>query len=572
MTGNRNGLLVRDLAPDSILFNGHIITVDPELPIAHAIAIKDGVIVAVGPDSAVQALAGPSTITVDLGGRTVIPGINDPHNHMSMTGLGLTEVQLYHARSVADIQEAVAKAVTEAPPGAWILGRGWDESLLRDKRFPTRWDLDEVAPNNPVVLDRVWNMLLANSAALMAADIGRFTPDPDPNQLYSGRIDRDDRGEPTGVIRDRAKRMIQSVVPPKTTADRKAALRIACQEFNRWGITSIADAGLVPEWFQAYQNVWRDGALTVRSSLCVAGWGSSFEPDESIIAERIGHIGLFTSFGNPDIRIDTVKMMPDGGMGDRTAYMYQHYLDEPENFGQYIVPEREIYERVRWCHEQGWSIDSHTCGDRMQEIVVSAYAAAYQEQPSSTIHHRVHHAYFPTKRSLELMREYRIAAIPTIPFLYNLGESFVASVGEERAAGAMPLKTYLDASVPLAASSDAPVTTYNPFIGIYSCVTRKTVLGRELGPEERISREEAIRLYTSGGAWITFEDDIKGTISPGKLADLVVLDQDILTVPEEQIKEIKPVLTLFGGRAVYTDGVGESLSDTVAGRRDALSR
>ncbi|WP_169308206.1 amidohydrolase [Sphaerobacter thermophilus] len=546
-------LRIVDNTPDLILYHGNIITVDPDSPRAEAVAIKDGKFVAVGPNEAILRLRGPATRVVDLQGRTCIPGINDPHNHMLMSGHVLTEVQLFHARSISDIQEAVAKAVADAPPGAWILGRGWDESLLREKRFPTRWDLDEVAPNNPVVLERVWNMLVANSAALMAADIGRHTPDPDPTQLYSGRIDRDDLGEPTGVLRDRAKQLVYDAIPPRTDAEREAHLRIACREYNRWGITSIADPGLLPEGIHAYQAVWRDGALSVRSSLCLAGWGSSMEPREELLERRFSDVGLFTGFGNTELRIDTIKMMPDGGVGDRTAYMFEPYRDEPDNFGQYIVSPSDLVARVQWCHEHGWSIDAHTCGDRMQEMVVEAYANAYQQMPSTSIRHRVHHAYFPTEKALELMREYRIAALPTIPFLYNLGESFVASIGEERAARAMPLLTYLEAGVPIACGSDSPVTTYNPFIGIYSCVARKTVLGRDLGPEERVSREEAIRLYTAAGAWVTFEEEIKGTVTPGKLADLVVLDRDILTVPEEELKEIRPVATFLGGRAVYVN-------------------
>ncbi|MFW6074421.1 MAG: amidohydrolase, partial [Chloroflexota bacterium] len=209
-------LLVYDLAPDLILTRGKITTMDPDLPEAEALAIKDGRIIAVGGSKPVEEMAGRSTRVIPLHGRRLIPGINDTHNHLMSTGAVLNEVSLYDARSIRDIQEKVARAVEESAPGAWILGRGWDESLLAEKRFPNRHDLDEVAPNNPVVLERVWNMLLANSAAMMAADVGRNTPDPNGGQLYAGRIDRDEHGEPTGVFRDRAKRMIQDAIPPRT--------------------------------------------------------------------------------------------------------------------------------------------------------------------------------------------------------------------------------------------------------------------------------------------------------------------------------------------------------------------
>ncbi|MFW6075789.1 MAG: amidohydrolase, partial [Chloroflexota bacterium] len=245
--------------------------------------------------------------------------------------------------------------------------------------------------------------------------------------------------------------------------------------------------------------------------------------------------------------------MPDGGMGDRTALMYDHYLDEPDNFGQFVVGEEELRQRIMWVHERGWSIDSHTCGDRMQEIVVDAYAHAQQSMPDPSIRHRIHHGYFPTEKTLELMCEHRFPALATIPFVTNLGESYVASVGEERASRTMPLRTYINAGVPLALGSDSPVTTFNPFIGIYAATTRKTVTGRVLGEDERISREEALRLYTATSAWVTFEDEIKGTLRPGKLADIAVLDRDLFDVEDEELPQITSVLTLIGGRIVHDD-------------------
>lgn len=546
-----SGFWMRDLAPDLILTDARITTMDPTLPEAEALAIKDGEILAVGDAAGIEALAGSATRIILLSGRRVIPGLNDTHNHLMSTGAVLTEVQLYDARSIDDIKNAVAERARTAPPGSWILGRGWDESLLAERRFPNRHDLDEAAPNNPVVLERVWNMLVANSAALMAADIGRDTPDPPADQLYAGRIVRDERGDPTGLFRDRAKQFIKDVVPVRSMAERELHIRTACAAYNALGITSAAEPGLIPEQVRAYQNVRRAGDLTVRTSLCLAGWGSSMEPNEAVLPERFEHVALYSGFGDPLLRLDTIKIMPDGGVGDRTALMFGSYLDEPHNFGQFVVSEPDIFHWVRWVHERGWSVDAHTCGDRMQEIVVRAFAAAQQERPAPTIRHRVHHGYFPTPAALELMREHRIPALATIPFITNLGESYVASVGEQRAARMMPLRTYLEAGVPLALGSDSPVTTYNPFVGIYSAVTRKTVYGRMLGADERISREEALRLYTASSAWVTFEDDVKGTLTPGKLADIAVLDRDLFDVPDEELKELRSVLTIVGGRVVH---------------------
>lgn len=545
------GLRMRDLAPDLILTDARITTMDQAMPDADALAVKDGAILAVGERAQVEALAGPATRVIRLNGRRVIPGLNDTHNHLLSTGAVLTEVQLYDARSIEEIKEAVAERARTAPPGSWILGRGWDESLLREQRFPNRHDLDEAAPNNPVVLERVWNMLVANSAALLAADIGRDTPDPPADQLYAGRIVRDERGDPTGLFRDRAKQLVKDAVPLRSMAERELHIRTACAAYNALGITSAAEPGLIPEQVRAFQNVRRAGDLSVRTSMCLAGWGASMEPHEEVLPERFEHVALYSGFGDALLRLDTIKIMPDGGVGDRTALMFEHYLDEPENFGQFVVSEADIFRWVAWVHERGWSVDAHTCGDRMQEIVVRAFATAQQARPTPTIRHRIHHGYFPTPAALELMRQYRIPALATIPFITNLGESYVASVGEARAARMMPLRTYLEAGVPLALGSDSPVTTYNPFVGIYSAVTRKTVYGRVLGADERVTREEALRLYTADSAWVTFEDGIKGTLTPGKLADVAVLDRDIFAVSDEELKELHSVLTLLGGQVVH---------------------
>jgi len=542
---------MRDLAPDLILTDARILTLDDDLPEAEALAIKDGEVLAVGTSAAVEALAGPNTAIRRLAGRRVIPGINDTHNHLMSMGKVLNEIQLYDARSIDDIKERVAERVTASPPGSWILGRGWDESLLSDKRFPNRHDLDEVAPNNPVVLERVWNMLLANSAALHASDIGRNTPDPPADVLYSGKIMREDSGDPSGVFRDRAKRLVQDVIPVTTMAEREHHIRTACVEYNRLGITSAAEPGLFPNQIHAYQNVLGSEHLTVRVSLCVGGWGFGTQADEATIERRIEDMAVYTGYGNPWLRMDTVKFMPDGGVGDRTALMFDPYEGEPDNRGQFVVSERDLFAHVAYCHAQGWSVDCHACGDRMIELVARAYAQAQERDPNPAIRHRIHHAYLPTDRALELMREHRIPALATIPFLTNLGESFVTSLGAERASRIMPLRSYLDAGVPLALGSDAPVTTHNPFVGIYAATTRKTVYGRELGPDERISRVEAIRAYTRDAAWVTFEDNIKGTLSPGKLADIVVLDRDILTIRDEELKETTSALTIVGGRIVH---------------------
>lgn len=538
--------------PDRILVNGQIMTVDADFSCVEAVAIRDRRFVASGTTDEMRALAGPETVVDDLGGAFVIPGLIDAHNHLLATSRLLQEIMLYDCRSIDEILDRVAARVQTAPPGAWILGRGWDESLLAEHRYPTRWELDRVAPNNPVVLHRVWNKLVANSAALAAAGVTRETPDPPADLAYAGSFDRDpDSGEPTGLFRDRAKDLILHAIPQPTVAERASALAAGCQAHNAVGLVGVADPGIYDEDVAAYRAARDAGTLTVRTHMLLAGWGFGSAAREAELKDWITEIHAAPDPADDRLRIDGVKFMIDGGIGDRTARMDEPYLDEPDNFGQWVVDPEEYPHLVRWVHDLGYSIDTHTCGSAAQALAIDAYAAALEAAPNPAVHHRIHHAYYPQPEGLELMARYRIPALVSNPFLVHLGESFVTSVGPERAAQAMPMATYLRAGVPLAGSSDSPVAVYNPFEGIYAAITRRTVAGRVLDATECISREDALRSYTIWAAAATGDAATRGSIEPGKLADLVVLDRDLLSIPEEDIRETRVVRTMVDGEWVW---------------------
>jgi predicted amidohydrolase YtcJ len=345
--------------------------------------------------------------------------------------------------------------------------------------------------------------------------------------------------------------MITRHIPEPTDDELLAAVKRASIAYNAVGLTGDAEPGLYPREIRAYARAAARDDLTVRVEMLMAGWGFGSAGEEGDLTRRFEEVGVIGGFGNDLLRLEGIKFMPDGGVGDRTARMYEPYLDEPENRGQWVVEPGKLTELIRWVHDLGWSIDTHTCGDEAQEVTVRAYAAAQTANPNPRLRHRVHHAYFPTPAVLEMMAKLRIPAVVSDPFLFSLGESYVTAVGEARAATMMPMRTYLDAGVPLAGSSDSAVADFNPWVGLYAATTRKTVTGRVLGASERISIQEALRSYTIGGAFATGQERQRGSIEPGKFADLVVLERDPLAMSPEELKVVKPLATMLGGRIVF---------------------
>jgi hypothetical protein len=524
---------------------------------ATALALGGGRIRAVGSDGEVLALAAAGTTVEPLDGRVVLPGLIDPHNHLLATGALLGNVELYDCRSLGDLVERVGARVATAKPGEWIVGRGWDESLLAERRHPTRHDLDPVSPANPVVIHRVWNRLVANSAALAACGISRDTPDP-PSGLYAGGFERNPEGEPTGLFRDAAKELVLRHVPTLTEGQRVTAIQRACRAYNAVGLTAVAEPGLYPYEMEAYARAGDERLLTVRTDMLLAGWGwaaaASWTTGPPLAEDELGQRILeLAGHGEGDgalLRVGGVKLLPDGGVGDRTARMLEPYAGNGGGRGEWVVEPEALREHVRFVHEAGWSLDVHTCGDEAQAVAVGAMAEAQEAAPKPWLRHRVHHAYLPTPETLRLMARHRVGALVSSPFLVHLGESFVASLGEERAARMMPMRSYLEAGVPLAGSSDSPITTFDPWPGIQAAVTRRTVAGRVLGEGERLSLDEAVRSYTAGAAAALGHED-RGSLEPRKLADCVVLDRNPWSLPPDELGGVRTVATMLGGRWVH---------------------
>lgn len=541
-------------AIDRILLNGRIVTGDDAFSIAEAVAIRDGRVVAVGSNDEIRGLASSATATDDLGHATVLPGLIDAHNHLLSTSQVLQQIQLYDCRSIPEILDRVAARVRLAQPGEWIIGKGWDESLLVERRHPSRWEIDSVAPNNPVVLHRVWNKLTANSAAIRAAGVTKQTPDPPTDELYAGGFERNEEGEPAGLFRDRAKDLILHAVPELRDAQLADSVAFGCRAYNAVGITGVAEPGLGPRELRAYQTARDSGQLTVRTDMLLGAWGyvpASREPD---LKRWISEMGVYGGFGDDTLRLGGVKFLVDGGVGDRTARMNRSYEGEPGNRGQWVVDPEELPELIRWVHDLGWSIDAHTCGDAAQDLAVRAFIAVQRESPNPALHHRVHHAYVPTAETIELMGRHNIPALVSNPFLVHLGESFVLSLGEERAARALPMASYLRAGVPLAGTSDSPIADFNPWVGMYAAVARKSIAGRQFDKSESINVMAAIRSYTVGGAAALGLESQRGSIEPGKVADLIQLDRDPLEIDVETLPDTIVERTMVGGEWVFERG------------------
>ena len=544
----------RDLSPDLILLNGRIFTLDAENTVAQAVAVKDGRIVAVGGDGEIEALAGPNTRRIALGGRAVIPGLFDSHNHLMEVGTKLSQIRLDECRSPEEMMELVRQRAKDTPPGEWIIGQGWNEGNFPGGRLPTHHDIDPATSEHPVILMRFFNIDVVSSYALRLAGVNRHTPDPE-----GGKIERDADGEPNGLLRASAKTLVERLIPTPTLEQMKQSLRLACEEMHRFGVTSVIEPGLAAPEIRAYQSLYQDSELSVRMNLMPSWHGFLDEEEETQLDYRAKELGIYSGFGDEWLRIGALKMAIDGGTTPHTAYMYEPYEGDTELVAFNRLEVDALHRYFRTAQELGWDVGIHCCGDHAQDLAVDTFATVAREVPRPDTRHSIIHAYFPTPRALDQMAQYNIAAVLQPTFIYWEGDLLFRDVGQRRAQNYKPARKYLDRGIVVTASSDVTSTvSANPFIALYSLVTRKNKLGQYIAPHEAISREEALRAYTVSGTWLTREEHLKGTIEVGKLADMAVLDRDYFAVPDEEIKDIQVQLTIAGGR-LYDTGHGLSL-------------
>jgi len=534
---------------DLVLLNGKVVTVDPEFSVAEAVAVKDRRIVAVGSTAEIEGLVGAGTEVIDLEGRMVLPGLIDSHIHMVSTGLTMSMIDCRTPPmdSIADIVVAVRERAEKARAGEWIAGRGWDQAKLAEHRNPTRWDLDEAAPDNPVYLTRTCgHVVVVNSKALEVAGVTRDTPQP-----VGGTIVKDEDREPTGLLLERpAFWLVLKHVPPPDLERKKEAIRLASRAFSEAGLTGVIEAGIAAEDMRAYQEVLREGGLTVRVNMMLKGVEGDEPVEESL--RRIREFPLTTGFGDDMVRFLGLKLLIDGGIGCRTALLREPYEGEPDNRGILTMPEEKLQRLVDEANLQGMMVGVHCAGGGAMDIVLRAFEETDRKRPIKGRRFTLIHAYQPSEENFETCRRLGVVVASQPSFLYYLGDSYYENVGPERSKWLKPHRAWIDHGIVVAAGTDSPVTPYPPFVSLWAAIARRTeVQETQMGTGQKVTREEAIRMYTINGAYLTFEEDARGSIEPGKLADLIVIDRDILTCPEDDIKETKVLRTILSGKTVY---------------------
>jgi predicted amidohydrolase YtcJ len=536
-----------DSAPELILTNGKIVTVDPSFSVAQAVAIRNGKFTAVGTDEAVRKTAGPSTKVIDLRGRTVIPGLMDGHLHNAGGGPG---VDLSNVRTIAELLAAVEARVKAGKPGDLVVSNSdWHEAQLREKRLPHRRELDQIAPQNPVVLVRGGHEFIVNSAAMARWNISKATPAPP-----GGEIGRDADGELNGELVDTARALVKLPPPPKLTEEE--ILR-QMKLLNAAGLTGIRIPGQFQfggsaiEPYRMFQDLKAKGQLTIRVNYLMRIFDYS---SVARMRETIASWNVKPDEGDEWLRIGGMKTLIDGGFeGGNMRMPYEEPYGKSGKFrGIQVVPVDQYVAVVRELNRLGWRVATHAVGDAAIDQVLDAYAAANRDQSIVGKRWSIEHFFIGEPDQYPRVRELGLV-ISAQDHLYRAGPSLVKYWGRERAAQVTPVRTFLDQGILVAGGTDSPVIPYNPFWAMYHFITRETLSDGVYGVNQRITRGEALRIFTINNAKLTFEENIKGSIEPGKLADLVVLSADILTIPEKQIESLKPVATMVGGRFVYGD-------------------
>jgi len=530
---------------------------------AEAMAVRDGRVAAVGRSVDILKLKGSATEVIDLGGHFVMPGFNDAHIHLANAGFRRLTVELGGVKSLTEFRDRIRDRVQTAGPGEWIVGGGWDQTLWPVKELPSRWDVDEVTTDHPVFLQRVdGHIAVANTKALQLASITVASKDPE-----GGKIDRDSTGQATGILRETARDAVTAVIPKPTHDRRRQAIETALQDLAQWGVTSAqdnSDAGDAQvSWddFQILEEIERGGKLTAR----ITEWMAFNDQLSTLQAHRAAHPQT-----DSWLHTGMLKGFMDGSLGSRTAALIEPYADGPDNTGLPQYEQDKLTQMTKERVDAGFQIGFHAIGDKGVQMALDAFTAATGtdhvgtglrpvqaeavSSPNSApdLRLRIEHAQVTTPLQVAKFKQLKIIASMQPNHLLTDMNWAEARLGPKRAAHSYAWAEFAKKGVTLAFGTDYPVEPVTPFRGLYAAVTRKSEDGKkEYYPEQKLTMEQAIAAYTTGSAFAQFAEKEKGTLTPGMLADLVVLDRDITSVPPEKILTTKVLRTIVGGKTVY---------------------
>lgn len=527
---------------DLVVTARHIYTVEPVRPTVRAFVVQGGRIIFAGSAREAMALRGPATRVLDLGDRTVIPGIVDAHLHLLGLGTALRIVDLTGTRSYDEVVQRVAARARTARPGEWIRGRGWNQNDWPVMRFPTHDVLSSAVPDNPVVLERVdGHALLANARALQMAGITATTPDP-----AGGRIIRNNDGSPTGVFVDNAQGLVERVVPAPSRDETRAAILAAITELNRWGVVGVHDAGVRGATIDLYEELARAGRFDLRDYVMVSA--------DSADLVRVFARGPQSALYDGRLWIRAIKAYADGALGSRGAALLEDYADDPGNRGLLVTDSATLQRTAIAALRHGFQLCVHAIGDRANREVLNIDEVALDSVPTADHRFRIEHAQIINRQDLPRFAE--LGVIPSMQTSHQTSDMYWAMnrLGWTRVQGAYAWRSLLNSGVVIPNGTDAPVDPVNPMIRFHAAITRQDADGWPAGgwfPAERMTREEALASMTLWPAYASFTERQAGSITPGKFADFVVLDQDIMTAAPERVLETSVLMTVIGGRTVY---------------------
>lgn len=531
------------LVADLIIVNAKIHTMDRNQPTAEAVAIYGNRIAAVGSTNDIKKLAGSKTKVIDAQGQLVLPGFNDAHVHFMGGGFQLASVDLRDANTPQEFADRIRQFAARLPEKRWVTGGDWDHERWPDAKLPTRELIDRHTPNNPVFVNRLdGHMSLANSVALKLAGVTKDTADPP-----GGVIVRDPQtGEPTGILKDAAQGFVWKVIPPSTFDEKLAAARAATNHAASLGVTSVQDVSAGVD-VGVYQTLLDRGELKTR---IYAVW-----PLPSW--DRLSRTGVRAHFGSPMLRTGGLKGFSDGSLGSTTALFYEPYLDAPNTSGipsDEMFPEGAMLERVRGSDKAGLQVMIHAIGDRANDMILTIFEQVEKENGARDRRFRIEHAQHLRPQDISRFARNKVIASMQPYHAIDDGRWAEKRIGKERAKTTYAFRSLLDAGATLAFGTDWTVAPLDPMLTIYAAVTRRTLDGKNPNgwvPEQKISVEETVRAYTAGSAFAEFQENEKGTITTGKLADIVILSRDIFRIDPKEIENVKVVMTIMDGRIVY---------------------